>query len=138
LPWLHIADVVAEQALERGFRCVGLTGTRWLVESEVYPEKLKARGIAYVRPDSAERKEINRIIMDELVNGVFMPEAIVYFQSGIRLRLVHSKKRPQHYGRKMICDHGITCPLPTNCASFCLPICLFARNVLLERRGIST
>src|SRR6185312_3728788 len=35
LPWLHIADVVAEQAVERGFRRLGLTGTRWLVASEV-------------------------------------------------------------------------------------------------------
>jgi len=80
LQWLHIADVVAAQAVERGFRCVGLTGTRWLVESEVYPEKLMARGLTYVRPNATEREDINRIIMDELVNGVFTPEAIAYFQ----------------------------------------------------------
>ena len=43
-PWLHIADVVADEALARGFRHLGLTGTRWLVESEVYPERLRARG----------------------------------------------------------------------------------------------
>src|SRR5712664_183874 len=60
LPWLHIAAVVAEQAVERGFRRIGLTGTRWLVESEVYPEKLTARGLEYVRPSTAEREEINR------------------------------------------------------------------------------
>src|SRR6185369_6031584 len=33
LPWLHIAGVVADEAAARGFRRVGLTGTRWLVES---------------------------------------------------------------------------------------------------------
>ena len=80
LPWLHIAEVVAAQAVEREFRCVGLTGTRWLVESEVYPDKLKARGLRYVLPASTERDEINRIIMEELVYGVFKPEAIAYFQ----------------------------------------------------------
>jgi aspartate racemase len=80
LPWLHIADVVAAHAVERGFRRLGLTGTRWLVESEVYPEKLTARGLDYVRPDGAEREEINRIIMDELVCGVFKPESIACFQ----------------------------------------------------------
>jgi aspartate racemase len=80
LRWLHIADVVAARAVERGFRRLGLTGTRALVESEVYPEKLAARGLEYVRPDSTEREEINRIIMDELVYGVFRPEAIAYFQ----------------------------------------------------------
>jgi aspartate racemase len=80
LPWLHIAEVVAGQAAGRGFRRVGLTGTRWLVESEVYPEKLTARGLEYVRPNAAEREEINHIIMDELVYGVFKPEAVTTFQ----------------------------------------------------------
>jgi len=84
VPWLHIADVVAGQAVERGFRRIGLTGTRWLVESEVYPEKLTARGLEYVRPKTAERLEINRIIMDELVYGVLKPEAVAYFQEVIR------------------------------------------------------
>jgi aspartate racemase len=40
-------------------------GTRWLVESEVYPEKLDARGFEYVRPAPAECEEINRIIMED-------------------------------------------------------------------------
>jgi aspartate racemase len=80
LPWLHIAESVAAQAAERGFRRLGLTGTRWLVDSAVYPEKLQARGMVCVRPSDAERDEINRIIMDELVYGVFKPEAIACFQ----------------------------------------------------------
>ena len=83
LPWLHIADVVATAAAERGFRSVGLTGTRWLVESDVYPGRLEARGLTCVRPEPAERDEMHRIIMEELVNGVFTAEAITYFQSVI-------------------------------------------------------
>ena len=80
LPWLHIAEVVAAQAVERGFRRLGLTGTRWLVESEIYPQKLTVRGLQYARPNAAERDECNRIIMDELVYGVFKPEAVACFQ----------------------------------------------------------
>jgi aspartate racemase len=83
LPWLHIAEVVAGHAVERGFRCLGLTGTRWLVESATYPDKLAAHGLQYVRPSVAEREEINRIIMDELVYGVFKPEALAYLQGVI-------------------------------------------------------
>jgi aspartate racemase len=79
-PWLHIAEVVAEEAVQRGFRRLGITGTRWLVESEVYPEKVAARGLDFVRPSADERDEINRIIMDELVYGVFRPEGIATFQ----------------------------------------------------------
>jgi aspartate racemase len=80
LPWLHIAEVVAAHAAERGFRRLGLTGTRWLVESDVYPEKLAARELDYVRPSPEERDEINRIIMSELVNGVLTRTAVAYFQ----------------------------------------------------------
>jgi aspartate racemase len=80
LRWIHIAEVVAAQAVGRQFRRIGLTGTRSLIDSEVYPEKLKARGLEYVRPTPEERDEINRIIMDELVHGVFKPESVATFQ----------------------------------------------------------
>lgn len=81
LPWLHIADVVAAEAAARGFQKVGLTGTRWLVDSAVYPDKLGARGIACVRPGEDERSEINRIIMEELVPGVVNPGSVARFQA---------------------------------------------------------
>ena len=80
LPWLHIAAVGAAQAVERGFRRIALTGTRYLVESEVYPEKLRERGLEYMLPDAEERAEINRIIFEELVCGVFKSDAVKYFQ----------------------------------------------------------
>jgi aspartate racemase len=80
LPWLHIADAVANHAAERGFRRLGLLGTRWLVTGGVYPEKLAARGLEHVLPDPDERSELNRVIMDELVCGVFKPEAVAFHQ----------------------------------------------------------
>lgn len=84
LPWLHIADVVATAAVAHGYRRVGLTGTTWLVNSEVYPERLAARGIECLRPGMPEREEIGRIIMEELVYGVFKPGSVAFFQSVIR------------------------------------------------------
>lgn len=84
LPWLHIAQEVADEALRRGYRKLGITGTRWLVDSEVYPEQLAAKGLAFMRPSTAERAEAGRIIMDELVYGVFKPEGTAYFQQIIR------------------------------------------------------
>jgi aspartate racemase len=80
LPFLHIAEVTAAEAARRGFRRVGVVGTRWLVESEVYPEKLAERGIGHMRSNAAEGGEINRIIMDELTYGVFKPEAVDEFR----------------------------------------------------------
>lgn len=83
LRWLHIADAVAAHAVERGFGRLGLLGTRWLVDSEVYPEKFGPRGLAHLRPNVTERDEINRIIMNELVYGLFRPAAVAYFQAAI-------------------------------------------------------
>lgn len=83
-PWLHIAAVVAEEAASRGFRRVGLTGTRWLVNSAVYPERLAASGLQFARPSDVERQEIHRIILDELVVGEFRPGSIAYIQQVIQ------------------------------------------------------
>jgi aspartate racemase len=83
LPWLHIAAVVAREAKERAFRRLAITGTRWLVDSEVYPEQLALAGVEFVRPQREEREEISRIIMDELVYGVFKPEGVAYMQQVI-------------------------------------------------------
>jgi len=83
LPFLHIADVVTDDAATAGYRSLGLTGTRWLVESDVYPAALQKRGIACVRPTEAECAEIDRLIMGELVKGIFTPAAVATFQQVI-------------------------------------------------------
>ena len=74
-PWLHIAEIVAGEAVARGFKRIGILGTSWLVRSGVYPEKLAPRGLDYLRPDAPDRDEVQRIIMEELVHGVFTPES---------------------------------------------------------------
>jgi len=83
LPWLHIAEVVADEAVGRGFTRLGLTGTRWLVESDVYPDALGRSGVHWERPEPQARLEINRIIMEELVFGDFRDGSIAYFQEVI-------------------------------------------------------
>jgi len=83
LPWLHIAECVAAEAAGRGMRRLGIIGTRWLVDSDVYPAKLERRGIGFMRPSAEEREEINRIIMEELTYGIFKPQAIAFHQKVI-------------------------------------------------------
>lgn len=80
LPWLHIAEVVAAEARARDFRRIGLTGTRWLVESSVYPEALERQGLEWRRPPAEARERMGRMIMDELVPGVFRAETVAAFQ----------------------------------------------------------
>ncbi len=82
-PWLHIAEEVAREAARRGFRRVGITGTHWLVASEVYPEALRGQGIDYVRPTQEERAAVGRIIMDDRGRGVRTPRQVATLQSVI-------------------------------------------------------
>lgn len=81
LPWLHIADAVTAQAQQRGFRRVGILGTRYLVESSVYPERFAASGIEAVTPAPEARLAVHRAIMEELVYGVFDPKTTAQLQS---------------------------------------------------------
>ncbi|MES2898473.1 MAG: amino acid racemase [Pseudomonadota bacterium] len=83
LPWLHIAGVVATEGRRRGYRKLGLTGTRWLVDSEVYPDKLREQGIDFLRPSIAQRRAMDGVIMNELVNGVITPQGVACFQTVI-------------------------------------------------------
>jgi aspartate racemase len=83
LPWLHIAEEVGQEALHRGFKTLGLLGTRFLVNSDVYPEKLSALGIGFLRPSGEQREKINAIIFDELVRGLQTQDALRYLQGVI-------------------------------------------------------
>jgi aspartate racemase len=79
IPWLHIAEEVAKEAKHRNFSRVGILGTKFLMESAVYPEKLEAFGIEYAIPEVKDRERINGIIFNELVYGKFYPESRAYF-----------------------------------------------------------
>jgi aspartate racemase len=71
LPGLHIADVVAGVAAAAGHRSVGVLGTKYTMDGPIYPRALAAHGIEAVVPDDTQRATVDRIIFDELVNGVF-------------------------------------------------------------------
>jgi len=79
IPWLHIAEVVAEEARRAGYSRLGILGTKYLTESPVYPEALEGFGIGSQIPDEADRHRINDIIFDELVNGIFPEASRLYF-----------------------------------------------------------
>ena len=68
-PWLHIAEEVAAAAAARGFRRLGVLGTRYLMEGPVYREKLEACGIEQEIPRAEDRERINAVIFNELVYG---------------------------------------------------------------------
>lgn len=84
LPWLHIAQVAAQEAARRGFAHLGVLGTRYLMEGPVYPEALEQYEIASEIPTKGDRERINAIIFGELVNGVFSDASRFYFNEIIQ------------------------------------------------------
>ena len=71
LPGLNIGNVVAEQASGLGMTRVAVLGTRFTMGGPVYRRALPAVGIEPVFPNAAERADVDWIIFDELVEGVF-------------------------------------------------------------------
>ena len=89
IPWLHIAEVVTDEAARRGFLRLGVMGTKYLMESPVYPQAAAQRGLGCEIPGEAERERINNIIFKQLVNGIFPEESRLYFNEvmgGLRER----------------------------------------------------
>lgn len=75
LPGLHIAEVVADEAQRRGFRNVGILGTKYTMNGPVYPGALGRRGIAWAVPAPADQRIVNDIVFDELCLGRFTDQA---------------------------------------------------------------
>jgi aspartate racemase len=82
-PWLHVVEEVAAVALARGFRRLGILGTRYLMEGPVYRERLTAWGIAHEIPEADDRERINAIIFNELVCGRCEETSRSYFRTVI-------------------------------------------------------
>ena len=79
IPWLHIATTVGEEAQKLGYTRLGILGTKYLAESDVYPEALADFKIEREIPDEADRERINEIIFKQLVNGLFPESSRLYF-----------------------------------------------------------
>ena len=83
IPWLHIAEVVADEAKRQNYKCLGVLGTRFLMEGPVYATKLTEAGIGHQIPEAEERERINSVIFGELVRSQFTEESRVYFEKVI-------------------------------------------------------
>jgi aspartate racemase len=67
---VHLVDVTATAVLAAGVSNVGLLGTRYTMEGDFYRERLERHGLHVTVPSADDRAELDRIIFDELVQGV--------------------------------------------------------------------
>ncbi len=69
IPFLHLADVVADACKERGLSSVGLIGTSFSMQQPFFVDRLASHGLQVVVPDPDRHEAIDRIIYGELVHG---------------------------------------------------------------------
>ena len=70
IPFIHIGDATAQRIRSKGYRRVGLLGTRFTMEEDFYIDRLRAHDLDVLIPSADERVDVNRIIYDELCLGV--------------------------------------------------------------------
>ena len=75
IPLIHIVETARAAAEKAGFRRLGLIGTRFVVESDLYPARLAPAGLEVVLPTPEERELIHAIYFGELVGGVIRDES---------------------------------------------------------------
>ena len=80
IPFLHIADPVAQAARAHGYTRLGLLGTRFTMEQPFMRERLEQQGLQVLVPDEGERAEVHRIIYDELCTGQIRQESRQIYQ----------------------------------------------------------
>jgi aspartate racemase len=70
LPILHIVDVMGDAVRKRGMHRIGLLGTRFLIEAQLYQERLRDRfAIEVLAPEEDDIDTIHQIIYHELCEG---------------------------------------------------------------------
>jgi len=76
IPFLHIAEATGLEIQKQGFKKVALLGTKFTMEKDFYKTFISRKyGIEVTIPDQKERKEIHRIIYEELVQGQIRNES---------------------------------------------------------------
>ena len=69
IPFLHLADVVADAVKDQGLRKVGLLGTSFTMQRDFFTDRIASHGLEVVVPDERHHEAINAIIYGELVHG---------------------------------------------------------------------
>ena len=85
LPLLHIADVTGDAIRRSGLKRVGLLGTKFVMESGFYRERLEGKfGLKVLVPDEEDRDVVHRVIYDELCKGVVAEESRIAYLEIVR------------------------------------------------------
>lgn len=69
IPWLTMAELLADEVSREGRQSVGILGTRMVTNGSAYQTHLGLKGVKVMTPSPEEVDEIDSIIFQELVLG---------------------------------------------------------------------
>jgi aspartate racemase len=72
IPWLHIAEVVAQEAKRQQRTKAGLLGTRFTMNGPMYCDVFRRYSIEVVPPPAKDQHFVDTVIFGELVHGKFL------------------------------------------------------------------
>ncbi|MBL0387698.1 aspartate/glutamate racemase family protein [Tumebacillus sp. ITR2] len=84
IPLVHIVDVTAEAIAAQGLKRIGLLGTKYTMSMDFYRERMKQHGIELLVPPVDEQTEINRVIFEELCQGIVKKSSRDAYQETVR------------------------------------------------------
>ncbi len=104
VPMISLLDAVGDAILARGFKTVGLLGTRFTMEKAFYQDALARRGIQVLVPDPEDRAIVNRVIYDELVGEPVEEQTDVDRYVDVRRIEAMSFEEKQVYFQDLVSD----------------------------------
>lgn len=129
IPLVSIPKAVADEAVARGIRKVGLLGTIFTMEQAYMKTDLINAGVEVYVPDEADRKLVAERILTELELGTVKESTLLEFQAII-------KKMQQAHGIEAVILGCTELPLllnPDNCPVLCLDSVEIHINDLIRR-----
>ena len=84
LPFLHIVDPTGREIVSRGFKTVGLLGSRYTMTGSYFVGRLQDRyGLDVLIAEGEHQSNVHNALYDELVKGIFRPETRAKFAAAI-------------------------------------------------------
>lgn len=84
LPMLHIVDVAAKKALERGCKTVGLLGSRYTMTGTYFVGRLQEKyGFKVLVAQGEHEANVHNALYQELARNVFLPETRAKFKAAM-------------------------------------------------------
>lgn len=74
IPLISIVEATCDAAKALGLKKLGLFGSRFTMQGRFYPQVFSNAGISLVVPEHEEQAYIHDKYMNELVNGIFLPD----------------------------------------------------------------